>query len=179
MLEKKLEEALNDQINFEFYSSYLYLSMSAYYVSAGLNGFANWMRIQAQEEAVHAMKLFDYIGDRGGRALLKTVKGPETEWDSPEKPFEDAYKHETIVSSRFNDLMNLSIECKDHATSSFLRWYVDEQVEEEANALDIVNRLKLVKGAPDGLFMLDKELGLRVFKVPAGAESVLAPASGA
>jgi ferritin len=166
MLDSKLQDAINDQVNFEFYSSYLYLSMSSYYSSVSLNGFANWMRIQAQEELVHAMKLYDYIIERGGRATLEQVNKPVTDWNSPIAPFEQAYGHEQIVTSRINELMDLALKCKDHATVSFLKWFIDEQVEEEARASTIVDELKLVKDSPNGLFMINRELAQRVFVMP-------------
>ncbi len=162
MLDKKIEEALNGQVNAELYSSYLYLSMSSYFESRGLAGFAGWMKIQAQEELYHAMKMYDYINERGGRAVMTTIEGPKTEWGSALEVFEEVLAHEQKVTGLINDLMNLSIELKDHATSNFLQWYVAEQVEEEASAEEVLGPLRLIKGEGQGLLMLDREQRARV-----------------
>lgn len=167
MISKKMEEALNAQVNAELYSAYLYLSMESYFKSLNLNGFANWMRVQTQEEVSHAMKIYDFINERGGRAVLKAIDGPPTEWNSPLAVFEAAYAHEQKVTGLINDLVDLAIKEKDHATNSFLQWFVNEQVEEEASADDIVQQLKMMENAPGGMFMLDRELGQRVFTPPA------------
>jgi ferritin len=166
MIGKKMEKALNEQVNAEMYSAYLYLSMESWFKAQNLNGFANWMRVQTQEEMVHAMKIYDFIIERGGRVLLKTIEGPETKWDSPLAAFEAVNKHEQKVTSLINNLVDLAIEEKDHATNSFLQWFVNEQVEEEANADLLVKQLKLMENAPGGMFMLDKELAQRVFTPP-------------
>ena len=171
MLNKKIEAAFNEQMNAEMYSSYLYLSMSAYFESTGMAGFANWMRIQAQEEMVHALKFFDHINERGGRVTLKAIDGPETDWASAAAAFEHVYEHEQKVTGLINDLMNLSIEEKDHASRSFLQWFVDEQVEEEDSASTVLDRLKLLGDSGDGLFMMDREMGQRVFTPPASSEA--------
>lgn len=170
MISKKVEKALNAQVNAELYSAYLYLSMESYFQSKNLNGFANWMRVQTQEEVSHAMKIYDFINERGGRALLKAIEGPQTEWKSPLAAFEAAYAHEQKVTGLINDLVDLSIKEKDHATNIFLQWFVEEQVEEEASADAIVQQLKLMEKAPGGMFMLDRELGQRVFTPPASGE---------
>jgi len=167
MLTDKLEKALNDQLNAELYSSYLYLSMSAYFTGHNLAGFANWMRVQAQEELVHVMKFYDYIGERGGRVTLRSVEGPPTEWTSPLAAFEHVHKHEQMVTGLINDLVNLAIEKRDHATNGFLQWFVTEQVEEEASADAVVKKLKLVGEDGGALFLIDQELGTRVFTPPA------------
>jgi ferritin len=167
MIGKKMEEALNSQVNAELYSAYLYLSMESYFKSLNLDGFANWMRVQTQEEVTHAMKMYDFINERSGRALLKSVEGPPTTWDSPLAVFEAAYAHEQKVTGLINGLVDLAIQEKDHATNSFLQWFVNEQVEEEASADTIVQQLKIMADAPGGLFMLDRELGQRVFTPPA------------
>ncbi len=169
MINKKMEEALNAQVNAEMYSAYLYLSMESYFKSLNLNGFANWMRVQAQEEMMHAMKIYDYINERGGRVLLKVIEGPPTKWDSPLAVFEAVFKHEQKVTGLINDLVDLAIAEKDHATNSFLQWFVNEQVEEEASADEKVQQLKMMENAPGGMFMLDRELGQRVFTPPAAA----------
>jgi len=167
MISKKMEKALNEQVNAELLSAYLYLSMEAYFKSLNLNGFANWMMVQTQEEVSHAMKIYEFIDERGGRITLKAIDGPQTKWDSPLAVFKAVYEHEQKVTSLINDLVNLAIEEKDHATNSFLQWFVNEQVEEEASADQVVQQLKMMEKAPGGMFMLDRELGQRVFSPPA------------
>jgi len=167
MISEKMQAALNEQVNAEWYSAYLYLSMEAYFESINLGGFANWMRVQTQEEISHGTKIYDYIHERGGRMTLKAIAGPPTEWDSPLAVFEAAYAHEQKVTGLINDLADLSLKEKDHAANIFLQWFVNEQVEEEKSADDIVQKLKLMADAPSGLYMLDKELGQRVFTPPA------------
>jgi len=167
MLNKKMEEALNEQVNAELYSAYMYLSMESYFKSLNLNGFANWMRAQTQEEVTHAMKIYDFINERGGRVTLKAVEGPPTKWDSPLAVFEAVYAHEQKVTRLINNLVDLAIKEKDHATNSFLQWFVNEQVEEESSADEVVQQLKMIENAPGGMFMLDRELGQRVFTPPA------------
>jgi len=164
-----MEEAFNEQINWELYSAYLYLSMSAYFLSIHLNGFANWMRVQATEEVTHAMKFFDFINERGGRITLLEAKAPPKEWESPLAAFGDAYEHEQFVSSRIHDLVNLALEEKDHASNNFLQWFVSEQVEEEASVDEVAQKLKLIGNDGGGLFMIDRELSERVFTPPAAA----------
>lgn len=170
MLEEKMQDALNGQVNAELYSGYLYLSMSAYYESVGLPGFAAWMKSQAQEELYHAMKMYDYINERGGRALLAPIEGPKAQWEDPAQPFEDAYAHEVKVTGMINGLVDLAMELRDHATNNFLQWFVAEQVEEEASADEIVQKMKLIGAEGQGMLMLDKELGARVplFTFPQG-----------
>jgi ferritin len=169
MLNKKMQEAINSQINAEIYSSYLYLSMSAYFESINLSGFASWMRAQAQEEMVHAMKFYDYVNERGGRVILGAIEAPPSEWESAVAVFDATYQHEQKVTGLINDLVDLAIEEKDHATNNLLQWFVSEQVEEEASASGVLNKAKLTGDAPGGLFMLDQELGARVFTMPAAA----------
>ncbi len=166
MISKKIEQALNDQINAELYSAYLYLSMAAYFEAENLPGFANWMRIQTQEETMHAMKIYDYVNERGGRVLLKPIAGPQTKWKSPLAAFEATYKHEQVVTGRINELVDLAIEEKDHASNAFLQWFVTEQVEEEQSADEIVQKLTLIKDSQGAMYMLDKEMGQRVFTPP-------------
>ncbi len=166
MLNEKMQDAINDQVNAELYSSYLYLSMSAYFLSMNLKGFANWMRIQAQEELAHAIKFYDYIDGRNGKIELKAIDSPPSNWNSPLIAFEEVLKHELYVTSRINDLVYLAVDIKDRATESFLKWFVDEQVEEEANADDIIQQLKLIGDTGPVLFMFDRELGQRVFVNP-------------
>jgi len=167
MISKKMEEALNGQVNAEMYSAYLYLSMESYFKSLNLNGFAGWMRAQAQEEMMHAMKIYDFVNERGGRITLKSIEGPQTEWDSPLAVFEAVYVHEQKVTGLINELVDLAIKEKDHATNAFLQWFVNEQVEEESSADEVVQQLKMMENAPGGMFMLDRELGQRVFTPPA------------
>lgn len=165
MLSKRMEEAINDQIRWEFYSGYLYLSMAAYFEGLGLAGFAKWMEAQTQEELFHAMKMYRYVNDHGGRIVLQAVDQPESSWESPLAAFEGALEHEQLVTSRINKLMDLALEERDHATMAFLQWFVSEQVEEEANVGDAVAKLRLVQDG-GALYMLDKEFGVRVFTPP-------------
>ncbi|MCD6108400.1 MAG: ferritin [Thermoplasmata archaeon] len=170
MLSKKMLDELNRQVNAELYSSYLYLSMAAYFESINLKGFANWMKIQAQEEVTHAMKFFDYINERGGRVTPDTIKKPPAEWKSPLDVFEATYKHEVNVTKMINSLVDLAIREKDHATYNMLQWFVAEQVEEEASADAIRQQLKFIGKDGRGLLMLDRELSRRVFTPPAQEE---------
>ena len=167
MMDEKMQEALNKQLNAEVYSAYLYLSMSAYFQSVNLVGFANWMRVQWQEELAHGLKFYDYVNERGGRVMLDAVEAPPSEWDSPLAAFEHVYQHEQKVTGMINKLVDLAVEARDHATNNFLQWFVSEQVEEEASADEVVQKLKLVGGDPSGLFMIDRELAQRVFVAPA------------
>jgi ferritin len=161
MLSPKLEEALNQQINAELYSAYLYFSMATYLSSIDLAGCAHWMHAQTQEELLHASKMYEYVNERGGRVVLNAIKAPKTQWASPLEVFEDAYRHEQHVTSLINGLMELAISEKDHATQIFLQWFISEQVEEEASANGVVQRMKLAQASPGGLFMIDKELSTR------------------
>lgn len=166
MLKEKMLNALNEQINAELYSSYLYLSMESYFQSISLTGFATWMRSQVQEELFHSMKFYDYVNECGGRVSLAAIDKPEAEWDSPLAAFEHILKHEQLVTSLINDLMELAFEEKDHATRIFLQWFVTEQVEEEASVGEIVDKLKLIGNDRSGLFLLDAEMGKRIFTMP-------------
>ena len=161
-----MQDALNEQVNAELYSAYLYLSMEAYFESVNLPGFANWMRIQTQEELTHTTKIYDYVNERGGRITLKAIDAPPTQWDSPLAVFQAGFAHEQKVTGLINELVNISIELKDHASNMFLQWFVNEQVEEEKNADDVVQKLKLMADAPGGLYMLDAELAQRIFTPP-------------
>ncbi len=162
MLSKKMVKELNKQINAEFFSSYLYLSMSGWFESNGLSGFANWMRLQAKEESFHAEKIFDYVHERGGRVILAAIEKPESKWQSPLEIFKAALGHEEMISGLINDLVNVAIDEKDHATNNFLQWFVAEQVEEEATAGGIVDKLNLIGKDSAGLFALDIEMGKRI-----------------
>ncbi|HID97127.1 MAG TPA: ferritin [Thermodesulfobacteriaceae bacterium] len=166
MLSGKMEKALNNQINAEMYSAYLYLSMAAYFEANDLPGCTQWMKAQAQEEMVHAMKLYGFVNERGSRVTLGAIKAPPVEWDSALAVFEQAYEHEQFVTSLINQLMDLAIEERDHATQIFLQWFVTEQVEEEASASEVVNKIKLAGETSGGLFIVDKELGQRALPVP-------------
>jgi len=164
MINKRLEKELNQQINEEMYSSYLYLSMSAYFQSISLKGFAHWTRIQAQEELAHAMKLYDYLAERDGRVILEIVEKPQSEWNNVIDAMENVYSHEQKITGLINNLVTSAMEEKDHALVSFLKFFVDEQVEEEANVKDLLEQLKLVDGQGTGLFMIEKDVKLRVFQ---------------
>lgn len=145
--------------------------MAAYFESVNLAGFAQWMKAQAQEELLHASKFFDFINERGGRVKMDVIEAPPTEWDSPLAVFESALEHEQKVTGLINGLVDIALDERDHASTSFLNWFVDEQVEEEASADAVVQKLKLMKDAPGGLFMIDNELGGRVFTMPAPTEA--------
>ncbi len=157
----KMQKAINDQINAEFWSAYMYLSMSAYFENRGLKGFAHWMRIQFREEQTHALKFLDYLAARGGKVELQPISPVATDWKDATDAFSETFEHEQKVTALINSLMYMAIEEKDFATQSFLKWFIDEQVEEEATALEILDKLKLINNHPQGLFMLDKELGAR------------------
>ncbi|MBN1202807.1 MAG: ferritin [Anaerolineae bacterium] len=170
MLSDKMQVAMNKQINAELHSAYIYLAMAAYFEAENLSGFGNWMRIQAQEELGHAMRFFDFINERLGRVILEPIEAVPAEWDSPLAVFEAAYKHEQKISGLIHDLVNLALEEKDHSTNSFLQWFVDEQVEEEASADAVVQQLRLVGDSGYGLFVLDRELGQRQLGAEAEGE---------
>jgi ferritin len=165
-MNKKIEKAFNDQINAELYSGYLYLAMAGHFLDQNLNGFATWLKMQAMEELYHAMKFYNFIDERNGRLNLLPVEGPPNEWKSALAAFQDAYKHEQYITGRINKLMKLARDENDFAAESFLKWFVDEQVEEEANADEVVQQLKLVGDSGQGLFLLDRELGMRTFVAP-------------
>lgn len=167
MLSQKMQDALNAQINAELFSSYLYLSMAAYFYEENFHGFANWMRIQEQEERIHATKFYDYIVSRDGRVRLLPIESPQVEWASPLAAFEDSYKHEQKVTGLIHKLVDLALSEGDHATHSFLKWFVDEQVEEEASVDAAVQDLRRAGDSAQILFMLDRELGGRTL----GAEA--------
>ena len=166
MISRKMQDAINKQIVAELWSGYIYLSMAAYFDSMSLKGFAGWMRNQAMEEQVHAMKFYNYVNDRGGKVKLGAIEAPPTAWKSPQDAFQYGLKHEGKVTALINNLVDLAAKEKDHASSSFLQWYVDEQVEEEASFGGIVDKLRLVAGTKNGLFMIDKEMAARTFVYP-------------
>lgn len=161
MLSKKLLKALNKQINLEYYSSYLYRAMSAYMENKNLDGSAHWMRMQADEEHLHALKIFDYVLERGGRIELLAVSAPPQDWDSPLSAFKAALEHEQDMTEKISVLADLAIKERDHATNNLMQWYVSEQVEEEANVDDIVKKLEMVGDDGPGMFMMDRELKSR------------------
>lgn len=163
MLKEKVLKALNDQVNAEQYSALLYLSMSAWFEDKGLPGFANWMYVQYQEELTHANKIFKYIVERGGKVALKGIEPMPVEFESVMQVAEMTLEHEQHVTALINNILDISVEERDHATQSFLKWFVDEQVEEEANATEILDSLKLIEGKSNGLFMMDRELRQRTF----------------
>ena len=170
MLKEKINKAFNSQVNKEVFSAYLYFSMCAYFDSINLKGFSNWMRVQAQEELFHANKFFSFVLERGGKIELEGIEKPQTTWKSPLDAFEAAYKHELFISASINDIVALSLEEKDFAAHSFLQWFVNEQVEEEANADEIVQKLKLlVDDKGSGIFMMNNELAARVYMPPAAS----------
>ena len=169
-MEQKMVDAINDQINFELYSGYIYYSMGTYLADLGLPGMTQWMIAQTQEEMFHAHKMLMFVAERGDRVELKAIEGPATSWASPLAAFENALEHEKIVTGRINDLVDMALELKDHATANFLQWYVAEQVEEEASVGEVVDKLRLIGESGNALFMLDKELGARVFTPPASED---------
>lgn len=169
MLSKEMEEALNEQINKEMYSAYLYMSMSAHSTNMGLSGFANWSMVQYKEEMDHAMKIYNYINDQGGKVKLKEIGEPPSEFEDAVDMFQKTLKHEQFITKSINNLVDLATEEKDHATQIFLQWFVTEQIEEEGNDNDIIAKLELAGKEGNGLFMIDKELTARVYTPPAGS----------
>ena len=163
MINDKVERKINEQINAELYSAYLYLSMSAYCQSINLAGFANWMYVQYQEETSHAMKFYRYLNERGGKVVLTAIDKPQTEWKNVVDVFKNVYEHEQKVTGLINALVDTATAEKDHATVNMLQWFVAEQVEEEANASELVAQLELIEGKGPALLMLDRELKQRVF----------------
>jgi ferritin len=161
MMSKTMQDALNEQMKHEFYSSYLYLSMSAYCDRANLPGLARWMRAQAQEETKHAMKIFDHVLDRGGRVELRELGRPPVDFSSPKDVFEQAHKHEQQVTASINQVYGLAVDERDFASTVFLDWFVQEQVEEEKTSGLLAEQLRMVGEDRPGLLMLDRELGQR------------------
>jgi ferritin len=159
----KMQDAINKQVNAELYSAYLYLGMSAKCTDLNLKGMANWFYVQAQEEMTHAMKFYKFVLERGGQTSLPAIEGVRTDWKSPLEMFETAYAHEQKVTAMINNLADIAISERDHATASMLNWFIDEQVEEEANASEISAMLGQMGASKEALYMLDKELSTRVF----------------
>ena len=161
MINKKMETALNEQINKEMYSAYLYMAMSSHANHVGLNGFANWFMVQYHEEMEHAMKIYKYVQDQGSKVLLKEIKKPPASFKNPLDMFQQTLKHEQFITKSINDLVELAIKECDHATQIFLQWFVTEQIEEEANDNEIIGKLNMVGEKGNGIFMIDRELGQR------------------
>lgn len=167
MISDSLQEAMNKQINEEIYSAYVYAAMSSWCEENNLKGCAHWMRTQTDEELGHARRFVNYIHDRGGTVTYEALKAPKGKWKTPIEAFEAAYEHECHISKCINSLAVMAMKEQDHATHAFLNWFVQEQVEEESTVADIVSQLKLVEGAPGGLFLIDRELAQRVENPPA------------
>ncbi|MFH2039279.1 MAG: ferritin [Chloroflexota bacterium] len=161
MISKTMQEAINDQINKEMFSSNLYLSMVAYFEEQNLPGFAHWMRLQANEETEHAMKFFDYLVERGGRVKLGAFPAPKVEWESSLEAFQQALEHEEMITASINSLYDLALKENDYPTQILLHWFISEQVEEEKNASDIIHQLKMIDAHGTAVLMLDKQLGKR------------------
>ena len=161
MINKSMQDAINDQINKELYSSYLYLSMAAYLEDRNLSGFAHWMRVQETEEREHAMKLYDFIVERGGRVMLKAIEAPKTEWKSTLELAEEVAAHEAVVTASIHALYELALKEKDYPAQIMLQWFITEQVEEERNAAEIVSNLKLIEDRGTAILMLDHRLAKR------------------
>lgn len=166
MISDKMQQALNEQVNKEFYSAYLYLAMSAYCNTIGLPGFSNWMRQQYEEEILHVTKMYDYILDQGGVVHLKQIDEPPQEYGSPLEIFQETLKHEQFVTGSIHQLMSLAVDERDYATQTFLQWYVTEQVEEESNVNDILAPLRMVGDDKGGLMMIDQQLAKRLPPAP-------------
>ena len=160
-ISKTMQDAINAQIQAEYYSSYLYLSMSAYCEDVNMPGYAHWMRAQAREEMEHTMKFYRYVVERGGRVVFGAIEQPPVEFESVLAVAEETQAHEQKVTSLIHKLYEVAVEEKDYATQSFLKWYIDEQVEEEDNARTIVEQFRAIKGNTNGMFMLDKQLAAR------------------
>ena len=166
MLSKKMEKELNTHINAEFYSAHLYLSMSAYFKSIDLLGFANWMQIQFDEEMSHAMRFFEFVDQMDGRVKLTKIEAPPVDWESPVEVFKHTYEHEQKVSKQIHKLVSMALDEKDHPTNNFLQWFVAEQVEEESSVKAILKKLQFVGDSPASILMIDQELSQRVFVAP-------------
>ena len=161
MLKQTVQDAMNEQIKNELYSAYLYLSMAAYCESNNLPGFAHWMRMQDEEERMHAMKFYDFVHERGGRVVLQAIDQPEAEFESPLDVFEKTLEHEQLVTTMINDLYTLAVEERDYASQIFLQWFITEQIEEEDSASQVIETLKMIGDSRQGLLMLDRELAGR------------------
>lgn len=171
MISKHLFKKLNEQLTFELYSSHIYLDMAAYCYSQDLDGFANFFKVQAEEERFHGMKFFSYINERNGDIKIGGLDSPRNEYESVLDVFEKAYEHEQEVTRRIYELSDVATEEKEHATISFLKWFIDEQVEEEANFVTIIKKLKRIKNDATAIYMLDAELAQRVFTPPVATQA--------
>jgi ferritin len=170
MISDKMQDALNEQVNKEFFSAYMYLAMSAYCSTIGLPGFANWMRMQYEEEIMHVTKMYDYIMGQGGVIDLKAIEQPDREYGTPLAIFETTLEHEQLVTNLIHRIMDLAVEERDYATQTFLQWYVTEQVEEESNVNDILAPLRMVGEDKGGLMMIDQQLAVRMAPTPLPAK---------
>ena len=177
MIGKKLNDAMNEQIKNELESYYIYLSMSAWLHSKALDGMGHWMRVQAHEEMLHAMKFFNHLIDRGGKVVLKDLKQLKIQWKSPLEVFQDAFEHEKFISKKINDLMSIARQEKEYASEPLLAWFTDEQIEEESNANKITEQLEMIGADKSGLLMLDRELAARAYPPGSPLNPVAAPAA--
>jgi ferritin len=177
MIGKKLNDAMNEQIKNELESYYIYLSMAAWLHSKALDGMGHWMRVQAHEEMLHAMKFFNHLIDRGGKVALKDLKQLKVQWKSPLEVFQDAFEHEKFISKKINDLMSIARQEKEYASEPLLAWFTDEQIEEESNANKITEQLEMVGADKSGLLMLDRELAARAYPPGSPLNPVAAPAA--
>jgi ferritin len=177
MIGKKLNDAMNEQIKNELESYYIYLSMAAWLHAKALDGMGHWMRVQAHEEMLHAMKFFNHLIDRGGKVALKDLKQLKTQWKSPVEVFQDALEHEKFISKKINDLMSIARQEKEYASEPLLAWFTDEQIEEESNANKITEQLEMVGADKSGLLMLDRELAARAYPPGSPLNPVAAPAA--
>jgi len=163
MIAERLNTAINDQIKNELESYYIYLSMAAYFHAMSLDGMGHWMRCQAHEETIHAMKFFEHLVDRDGKVVLQDLKQLKTEWGSPLEAFQDAFEHEKFISGKIHDLITIAREEKEYASEPLLAWFSDEQIEEEASTGKIVDELEMIGEDKSALLMLDRELGARAY----------------
>ena len=166
MISEKLLSELNKQINFEFYSAHLYLAMAAYCAAEDFDGFSNWFKVQAEEEKFHAMKFYNYINEMNGRVTLEGMPNPKNDYKSIIDAFKIAYSHEKVVTSKIYNLTDIATDEREHATISLLKWFIDEQVEEEATFNGLIKRLGRINDDPTSIYMLDNELATRVFVPP-------------
>lgn len=166
MFTKKMQEAMNNQIHHELESAYIYLSMAAYFTGKNYPGFSHWMKMQFDEEMIHAFRFYDYIHSRGGMVRLQAIEQPPVEYDSPLAAFENSLGHEQKITADIHSLYALATEEKDYPSLSFLQWFIDEQVEEEEHVSGVVEDIKRVSSSEHGLLMLDRELGQRLPPTP-------------
>jgi ferritin len=172
MISEKMAKALNEQLNFEIYSSYVYVAMSSWLKSKNLNGFAHWMEVQVKEELDHTMRFYTFLHDSGADVEFEEVPKPKKEWQDMIEVFEDTLAHEGMVTQKINDLIDLALAERDHATNARLQWFITEQVEEEANVLSILQQVRLIGDSPNALLMLDRELAQRNYAPPTDMNSI-------